>query len=908
VERDEWRRKAEAALIEMEELRLNQQAKVGALEGLLAEASQQQQQQQAAEEQKAASPVKQEGAARGEEEEAELRNRVAENSALIQSLQERIAEHEEQDRARSTSTVEKSEERQSLKVKVADLEDSLSDVTRAWDETEADRERLRKECSSLQQTVQDLRKQISAMKEQAEREGNSRQTLATDSHRRIEELKTALDTANARVERLNKDSAAAAAEAAARIASLEKQLLGARKDAQESEQRDAEEIQMLRIQVQQLEEMTAELDALRKEVNTLRATPSRSVLSSSPLPMSDPSEETTAPKTTSDGTDGSTAAPAPAKDMEGIATEGQSGEDGRAREIATLQERIQQLEKSVHEKEGMLEKYKKFAHKKISDLTTDLTTKLHKAEKSLYEAREQQYAASTAAEARIAELQQQMASLEQQAFDAEQQLRESKEAQGQEIARLQEEISLLQIQMQETQASALQVIESERSTLADKVRQLELELYMNDGALNAAKKEAAKADDELRRYKSRAQVALQQKETQLSGQLQLLKDELMAAQQEAKRLSDEKQSWEANVQVEVQKVQKLAAELEEREQLRREEVGRLQTALDRTLTDMETQRNSTALVRSTAEAESVRLRAQLEQLRDKVERQGAESEVALRDMKVQLKVAEKKNKELTAELTRVQQTAATATRTYGNLPPAAQQQQQHNDGGDSKDSNLANGNGEEKNATPRQGSRMLPSGDFGVMLGDSVSPLKLPLETGEQQVTSGQSFKRMARSGSAAGHSEPGSGTATPAGSTPRVGPLFASDTEILQGLLAAEHRAKAKDGRQVEVDRLLSEIQELQFKIVQMEEAMSDKDELERLLLEQLQLLKREVAALSLERNRVDLTYLKNIVLKYMETGEHDSLLPPIAMVLQFSPDELQRVKSPAWRAALSGSSFFSW
>ncbi|KAG0554022.1 hypothetical protein M758_12G060300 [Ceratodon purpureus] len=35
---------------------------------------------------------------------------------------------------------------------------------------------------------------------------------------------------------------------------------------------------------------------------------------------------------------------------------------------------------------------------------------------------------------------------------------------------------------------------------------------------------------------------------------------------------------------------------------------------------------------------------------------------------------------------------------------------------------------------------------------------------------------------------------------------------------------------------------------------------------------------------------YVKNVVLKLLETGEVEALLPVIAMLLQFSPDELRR------------------
>ena len=38
------------------------------------------------------------------------------------------------------------------------------------------------------------------------------------------------------------------------------------------------------------------------------------------------------------------------------------------------------------------------------------------------------------------------------------------------------------------------------------------------------------------------------------------------------------------------------------------------------------------------------------------------------------------------------------------------------------------------------------------------------------------------------------------------------------------------------------------------------------------------------------NVTYLKNVVLKLLETGEGDALLPILSRLLQFSPDEAQR------------------
>ncbi|KAL4365608.1 hypothetical protein AHAS_Ahas07G0123100 [Arachis hypogaea] len=43
-----------------------------------------------------------------------------------------------------------------------------------------------------------------------------------------------------------------------------------------------------------------------------------------------------------------------------------------------------------------------------------------------------------------------------------------------------------------------------------------------------------------------------------------------------------------------------------------------------------------------------------------------------------------------------------------------------------------------------------------------------------------------------------------------------------------------------------------------------------------------------SKKRKGVDMTYLKNVILKLLETGEVEVLLPVIGMLLQFSPQEV--------------------
>ncbi len=52
---------------------------------------------------------------------------------------------------------------------------------------------------------------------------------------------------------------------------------------------------------------------------------------------------------------------------------------------------------------------------------------------------------------------------------------------------------------------------------------------------------------------------------------------------------------------------------------------------------------------------------------------------------------------------------------------------------------------------------------------------------------------------------------------------------------------------------------------------------------------------------------YLKNIIVKYMETGEHDALLPVISTVLQFTPEEIERINQRRKANSFWGSVPFS-
>ena len=96
---------------------------------------------------------------------------------------------------------------------------------------------------------------------------------------------------------------------------------------------------------------------------------------------------------------------------------------------------------------------------------------------------------------------------------------------------------------------------------------------------------------------------------------------------------------------------------------------------------------------------------------------------------------------------------------------------------------------------------------------------------------------------------------------------------------------ARLQAQKEEEVARCLRHIEALQEEIKELEQE-------NRLRVHQITILKEEYqnSERSQKRSSVDMTYVKNVILKLLETGEVEALLPVIAMLLQFSPDELRR------------------
>ncbi|XP_030535944.1 protein GRIP isoform X1 [Rhodamnia argentea] len=95
-------------------------------------------------------------------------------------------------------------------------------------------------------------------------------------------------------------------------------------------------------------------------------------------------------------------------------------------------------------------------------------------------------------------------------------------------------------------------------------------------------------------------------------------------------------------------------------------------------------------------------------------------------------------------------------------------------------------------------------------------------------------------------------------------------------------------------------ELAQSQRHILALQEEIEELERENRLHSQQEAILKEEFRNMERMQKRegVDMTYLKNVILKLLETGEVEALLPVVAMLLQFSPEEMQKCQA-AYRAA---------
>ncbi|XP_030975755.1 protein GRIP-like isoform X2 [Quercus lobata] len=95
-------------------------------------------------------------------------------------------------------------------------------------------------------------------------------------------------------------------------------------------------------------------------------------------------------------------------------------------------------------------------------------------------------------------------------------------------------------------------------------------------------------------------------------------------------------------------------------------------------------------------------------------------------------------------------------------------------------------------------------------------------------------------------------------------------------------------------------ELAQSQRHILALQEEIEELEHENRLHSQQEAMLKTELRNMERMQKRegVDMTYLKNVILKLLETGEVEALLPVIGMLLQFSPEEIHKCQQ-AYRAS---------
>lgn len=105
----------------------------------------------------------------------------------------------------------------------------------------------------------------------------------------------------------------------------------------------------------------------------------------------------------------------------------------------------------------------------------------------------------------------------------------------------------------------------------------------------------------------------------------------------------------------------------------------------------------------------------------------------------------------------------------------------------------------------------------------------------------------------------------------------------------AAEHQILILARQQAQREE---ELAQSQRHILALQEEIEELERENRLHSQQETMLKEELRNMERKQKRegVDMTYLKNVVLKLLETGEVEALLPVVAMLLQFSPQEVQK------------------
>ncbi|KAF3958250.1 hypothetical protein CMV_016831 [Castanea mollissima] len=125
----------------------------------------------------------------------------------------------------------------------------------------------------------------------------------------------------------------------------------------------------------------------------------------------------------------------------------------------------------------------------------------------------------------------------------------------------------------------------------------------------------------------------------------------------------------------------------------------------------------------------------------------------------------------------------------------------------------------------------------------------------------------------------------------------FRASVESIKGELAHLKREHLLARQQAQREE---ELAQSQRHILALQEEIEELERENRLHSQQEAMLKTELRNMERMQKRegVDMTYLKNVILKLLETGEVEALLPVIGMLLQFSPEEIHKCQQ-AYRAS---------
>ncbi|KAF3948133.1 hypothetical protein CMV_025831 [Castanea mollissima] len=125
----------------------------------------------------------------------------------------------------------------------------------------------------------------------------------------------------------------------------------------------------------------------------------------------------------------------------------------------------------------------------------------------------------------------------------------------------------------------------------------------------------------------------------------------------------------------------------------------------------------------------------------------------------------------------------------------------------------------------------------------------------------------------------------------------FRASVESVKGELAHLKREHLLARQQAQREE---ELAQSQRHILALQEEIEELERKNRLHSQQEAMLKIELRNMERMQKRegVDMTYLKNVILKLLETGEVEALLPVIGMLLQFSPEEIHKCQQ-AYRAS---------